>query len=183
MASIDQEQAALHQTKEERSQEVFDLGGLGATLPNILRHAKAKGLSAEAAMKALRDADLMVDQAAAPLLARERDADLRAAKQLHYVQLMHLFARCMANQEHGTARAVLADKAQLLDLLPPSRKEVYSEHAIHAASVIRATLANPRSRELIASLTVDGRYSPRLREVPAADVEVDEVPGEPELHP
>jgi hypothetical protein len=115
----------------------------------------------------MKDAEALLAQAAPALLAREPDPDKRRATVQHYARLTSLFARTMQNAEHSTARAVLADIAQLLDLNPPKREVHTRELGTNAVSVMRAALASERNRELIAELSVDERYSHRLRQVPA----------------
>jgi hypothetical protein len=172
----DQQQPVPVQSEEERGEEVFDLRNLGATLPDVLRHARAKGLSPDATRKAITDAAVLVDKAAEPILAKEPDPARRAARQLHYVQTMALFSRCMANQQYNVALAALVHKANFLDIMPPKQEIHTRELGANAASLMRGLLASESNREAIASLTHQeyGRRPVRAPVVEVEEVEEDE---------
>jgi hypothetical protein len=117
----EQVQSAVPPTPEETAEQVLFRRG-----SDIMRHAQQNGMPREQAAEALQDANALLIQAVPALLLREPDQNKRLAKFQHWWKLEQLFGRCMANAEHSTARAVLADELAFLDrlgLIPPSRTE------------------------------------------------------------
>ena len=105
-------------TVQQRVEEVLGLRLLGAEWVDIRRHASEAEW--QIGDRQLQRYIAAGDAILADTLERDREKLLNR----HVAQRRALYARAVAVSDHSTARQILRDEAELLNLYPPKRTEV-----------------------------------------------------------